>query len=96
MSCSRVLFDTPQEDPDYAPLPEDQSGTSWNGQGVEDADQGQNDEDLQGEENWKFQHHKDNNKPGDAFKVLLVLVGEVYHVKFWQCNGRYSLIRGLV
>lgn len=51
MSCSRVLFDTPQEDPDYAPLPEDQSGTSWNGQGVEDADQGQNDEDLQGEEN---------------------------------------------
>ncbi|KTF93903.1 hypothetical protein cypCar_00001874 [Cyprinus carpio] len=38
----RVLFDMPQEDPDYAPLPEDQSGIS--GQGVEDDGQGQNDE----------------------------------------------------
>ncbi|XP_018973795.2 derlin-3 [Cyprinus carpio] len=47
----RVLFDMPQEDPNYAPLPEDQSGISLNGQGVEDAGQGQNDEDLQGEEN---------------------------------------------
>lgn len=51
MSCSRVLFDTPEEDPNYSPLPDDQSGISWNGQGVEDADQDQNDEDLQGEEN---------------------------------------------
>lgn len=40
----RVLFDMPQEDPDYAPLPEDQSGISQNGQGVEDDGQGQNDE----------------------------------------------------
>ncbi|KAL1269738.1 hypothetical protein QQF64_032027 [Cirrhinus molitorella] len=47
----RVLFDTPQEDPNYAPLPEDQSGLSWNGQGVEDNGQGQNEEDPQGEEN---------------------------------------------
>ncbi|XP_052460043.1 derlin-2-like isoform X1 [Carassius gibelio] len=29
----RVLFDMPQEDPNYAPLPEDQSGISQNGQG---------------------------------------------------------------
>ncbi|XP_059378582.1 derlin-2-like isoform X2 [Carassius carassius] len=29
----RVLFDMPQEDPNYAPLPEDQSGISRNGQG---------------------------------------------------------------
>ncbi|XP_016147259.1 derlin-2-like [Sinocyclocheilus grahami] len=47
----RVLFDMPQEDPNYAPLPEDQSGISRNGQGVEDNGQGQNDEDLQREEN---------------------------------------------
>lgn len=47
----RVLFDTPEEDPNYSPLPDDQNGISWNGQGVEDADQDQNDEDLQGEEN---------------------------------------------
>lgn len=40
----RVLFDMPQEDPNYAPLPEDQSGISQNGQGEEDDGQGQNDE----------------------------------------------------
>ncbi|XP_059378581.1 derlin-2-like isoform X1 [Carassius carassius] len=40
----RVLFDMPQEDPNYAPLPEDQSGISRNGQGEEDDGQGQNDE----------------------------------------------------
>ncbi len=78
MSCSRVLFDTPEEDPNYSPLPDDQNGISWNGQGVEDADQDQNDEDLQGEENWRVQHHKDGNKSCHAFKVVLVLVGEVY------------------
>lgn len=51
MFCSRVLFDTPQEDPSYAPLPEDQSGISWNGQGVEDTGQGQNEEDPEREDN---------------------------------------------
>lgn len=47
MFCSRFLFDAPQEDPSYAPLPEDQDGISWNGQGVEDTGQDQNEEDPQ-------------------------------------------------
>lgn len=53
MFYSRVLFDTPQEDPNYAPLPEDQGGISWNGRGVEDTGQneGQNEEDPQRDEN---------------------------------------------
>lgn len=44
MFCSRFLFDAPQEDPSYAPLPEDQDGISRNGQGVEDTGQDQNEE----------------------------------------------------
>ncbi|XP_067269672.1 derlin-3 [Pseudorasbora parva] len=47
----RFLFDPPQEDPSYAPLPEDQSGIYWNGQGVENNGQGQNDDDPQRDEN---------------------------------------------
>lgn len=67
MFCSRVLFDTPQEDPSYAPLPEDQSGISWNGQGVEDTGQGQNEEDPEREDNWRIQYHYDSNKCCHAF-----------------------------
>lgn len=44
------MFDAPQEDPNYSPLPEDQSGQSWNRQDVEeDENQGQNEEDPQEE-----------------------------------------------
>ncbi|XP_051525400.1 derlin-2-like isoform X2 [Myxocyprinus asiaticus] len=54
----RAIFDAPQEDPDYAPLPEDQNGLSLNaqvGDGEDDTGQdegqGPNEEDPQGEEN---------------------------------------------
>lgn len=45
------MFDAPPEDPNYSPLPEDQSGPPWNRHDVEeeDARQGQNDD--QQEEN---------------------------------------------
>lgn len=53
MIHSRALFDEPPEDPNYSPLPEDQSGPSWNRQDVEreDAGQGQNEDDPQQDEN---------------------------------------------
>ncbi|XP_051509393.1 derlin-2-like [Myxocyprinus asiaticus] len=51
----RALFDAPQEDPNYAPLSEDQNGLSWNGREGEGEDtvhgqdegQGPNEEDHQ-------------------------------------------------
>lgn len=42
--CSRTVFDTPEEDPSYFPLPEEQAGEFWQdqgGDGGEPNDQGQ-------------------------------------------------------
>ena len=57
LSDRRALFDTPEEDPAYAPLPEDQAGESW--QGPRDEEELHQDQD----ERQDNQHEHDPQDP---------------------------------